>query len=141
MGGAGLAFPAGICSLTTAFTRFAMLFQTPQNTFMCWLDFLDLQEIQYHRCLTAEKRNEYSHFVAIHIDITDRTNKFSERAIDDAHALAFSETNLSLRLIRLFCYLLENTFDLVFLQRNGTCTRADKACDTWRIAHNIPGFI
>src|SRR5690242_19471103 len=29
IGGAGLAFPAGICSFTTALTRFAILFHTP----------------------------------------------------------------------------------------------------------------
>src|SRR5881227_1360559 len=102
MGGAGLAFPAGICSLTTALTRFAMLFQTPQNTFICVLDFLDLEEIQYYRGLATEKGNQYSHFVAIHVDITDRTNKFSEWAINDTHTLTFRETDFSLGLIRLF---------------------------------------
>src|SRR6266702_6781771 len=97
IGGAGLALPAGICSFTTALTRFAILFQTPQNL----LDFLNLEEIQYHRCLTTEKGNQHSNFIAIHINIADRANKLSERAVNDTYALAVSKTNLILWLIRL----------------------------------------
>src|SRR5437588_2048359 len=80
-GGAGLAFPAGICSLTTALTRFAILVQTPQDWFGS-LDFLHLEEIQYHRCLAAEKGNKHCHLVSVHINIADRADKFSKRSIN-----------------------------------------------------------
>src|SRR5438270_6997005 len=105
------------------------------------LDFLNLEEIQYHRCLTTEKGNQHSNFIAIHINIADRAYKFSERAINDTHALAFSEANLSLWLIRLFGYLLQNRLDLVFLQRNWAIARTNKARDTGCIPYNIPRFI
>src|SRR6266567_3869621 len=92
IGGAGLAFPAGICSLTTALTRFAIQFYTPRNS----LDFLDLQEIQYHRRFSTEKGNKYSDLVPIHIDVADRADELRERSIDDTHALAFREADFSL---------------------------------------------
>src|SRR5437588_12159288 len=73
-GGAGLALPAGICSLTTALTRFAILVQTPQNC----LDFFHLEKIQYHRCFATEKGNKHRHLVPVHVNITDRANKFGK---------------------------------------------------------------
>src|SRR5947209_4028111 len=109
IGGAGLAFPAGICSLTTALTRFAILLQTPQNA-LIRLDFFDLEEIQDDWRLTTEKGNKYCHLVAIHIYITDRANKFGERTINDAHALTFRETDLRLWLIGFLGNLLQNRF-------------------------------
>src|ERR1700682_5390252 len=63
IGGAGLALPAGICSFTTALTRFAMLFTTPHYPIR--LDFLYLKEIQNHWCFSTEKRNQHCHLVAI----------------------------------------------------------------------------
>src|SRR6266571_6223581 len=141
MGGAGLALPAGICRRTTALTRFAMLFQTPQNTFVCWLDFLYLEKIENHWCLATEKRDEHGNFVAVHIDIADRANKFGEWAVNDTHALAFRETNFGLGLIRFFSYLFQNRFDFVLVERNRTSAGTDKACDAGGIAYNIPGFI
>src|SRR5712692_3897932 len=139
MGGAGLAFPAGICSFTTALTRFAMLFYTPHNSIR--LDFLDLKEIQNDWRLATEKRDQHCHLVAIHVDIADGADKFGERAIDYAHALAFGEADLGLRLLGLFRHLLQDGFHLMFLKRNGASARAHKAGDAGRVAHNIPGFV
>src|SRR5712691_6824479 len=119
-GGAGVAFPAGSCSRTTALTRFAIVFQTPQNG---WLDFLDLEEIQYDWCLTTEKGNKHGNLIAVHIDIADRANKISEWAIDDTHVLPFSKTDFGFRLFGLLGNLLQDCLYLMFLQGNRTCTR------------------
>src|SRR5215469_17285187 len=135
IGGAGLAFPAGICSLTTALIRFAIQFYTP---FRNSLDFLDLQEIQYHRCFSTEKGNKYSDLVPIHIDVADRANELRERPIDNTYTLAFREADFSLWLVRLLCDLFQDRLDLVFLERDRPGTRANKASDTRGITHNVP---
>src|SRR6266705_1005262 len=94
------------------------------------LYFLNLEEIQYHRGFTAKERNKYCNFISVHINITDRTDKFSKGTINDTYTLAFRETDLGLGLLYLFCYLLQNGPDLIFMQRNGLCSRANKTCDT-----------
>src|SRR6266849_10275746 len=137
IGGAGLAFPAGICSLTTVLTRFAIQFYTPRNS----LDFLDLQEIQYHRRFSTEKGNKYSDLVPIHIDVADRADELRERPIDDTHTLAFREADFSLWLVRLLCDLFQDCLDLVFLERDRPGTRANKASHTRGITHNVPCFV
>src|SRR5258708_6304683 len=137
IGGAGLAFPAGICSLTTALTRFAILLPTPQRG----LDFLDLQEIQNYWCLATEERNEHRHFIAVHINIADSADEFSERPIDNTYTLTLRETDFGLWFLCFLRYLLQDRFYLMLLKRNRASTRPNKASDTRRITYNIPGLI
>src|SRR5579863_5651829 len=139
IGGAGLALPAGICSFTTALTRFAMLVTTPQ--YQSRLNFLYLQEIQHHRRFSPEERHQNRDLVAVHVDIADSADKFGERAIDDAHTLTFCETNLGLWLLCLFRDLLQDRFHLVFMKRDGASARTYKAGNAGCITHHIPGLI
>src|SRR6266568_4678632 len=160
-GGAGLALPAGNCNRTTALIRFAIvllkLFDGTNDTLKgmshdhhqgwpcpLWgslLDFLHLEEIERDRRFATKKRNHHGHFVAIHIDIADRSNKISERAIDDTNVLAFRETDLGLWLFSLFGSLLQDRIDFVIQQGDRAGARAYETGDAGRIAHNIPGFV
>src|SRR5579859_160035 len=139
IGGAGLALPAGICSLTTALTRFAMLVTTPQ--YQSRLNFLYLQEIQHHWRFSSEERNQNRHLITVHVDIADGADKFGERAIDDAHTLTFRETDLGLWLLCLFRDLLQNRFHLAFVKRDRASARTDEAGNAGRVTHHIPGLV
>src|SRR5579863_684579 len=143
IGGAGFAFPAGICSFTTALIRFAITvsFQLLRYDNLPGLDFFNLEEIQYDRCLTSEEGDQHGNFIAIHIDLAHRANKLGERTINDAHTLAFGETDFCFRLISFLRDLLENGFHFMFLQRDGTGTGTNKTCDARCVTNNIPGLV
>src|SRR6185312_6556412 len=136
IGGAGLAFPAGICSFTTALTRFAILFHTPvyftliqpHARYNAGLDLLNLKEVQNDRSLTAEKRNQHRHLITIHIYIANSANKLGKWAINHTHTLAFSETDLRLGLLRLLRHLLQDRLDFMILKWNRPRARTNKTC-------------
>src|SRR4030095_8639296 len=76
-GGAGVAFPAGICSLICPVIFF--MTQIP-------LKLLDLQEVQFHRCGASEDRDHHLERVAIEVDLLDDALEVRKRPVDDAHA-------------------------------------------------------
>src|SRR3984957_14979485 len=66
-GGAGVAFPAGICSFTEPVTFFAI-----PKTFLYSLGLrglFDLQEVQFHRSCPAKNRNQNPQSIALGIDL------------------------------------------------------------------------
>src|SRR5688500_18146643 len=74
-GGAGVAFPPGICSLTCPTTFFT-------------LEFLHLQEIQLHRRRPTEDGDHDLERVAVQVDLLHHALEVGEGAVDDPHALA-----------------------------------------------------
>src|SRR5579883_46462 len=140
IGGAGFAFPAGICSLITALTRFAIVpfYSSSADTF---LNFFDLEEIQDDRCFSTEERDKDRDLVLIQVNLADRADKLGERPIDHTHTLPFRETDLRFGLLRFLRYLLQNRANLILLERDRAGSRADKACDTRCVTYNIPGLI
>src|SRR5438046_2128982 len=105
------------------------------------LDFLDLKKIQNHRGLATKERNQYGHFIAIHINIAYRTDEIGERAIYHTHTLAFRETNLGLWLLSFLCNLFQNGLDFMLHEGNRFRPRANKARNTRRVTYDIPGFV
>src|SRR5262245_22402704 len=82
-GGAGVAFPAGIWSLTS-----------PTTFFICEprpLEFLDLQEVQLDRRRPAEDRDHHLQGVAVEVDLVHHPLEVRERPVDDPDAFAALE--------------------------------------------------
>src|SRR5512139_3962313 len=87
-GGAGVALPAGIWSLTTACTFFALdrgrgcraLLAHPRRL----SQFLDLQKIQLHRRRPAEDRHHHLQRVLVDVDVVDNPVEARERPFVDA---------------------------------------------------------
>src|SRR5271166_645820 len=101
-GGAGVAFPAGICNFTMAVTFFAItLSYFPLN-------FFDLEEIQLHRRSAAENRHQHAQSAAFRIDFVHLAREVVERPIDDAHILAFFEAELRARPFGRACLAIQN---------------------------------
>src|SRR4029079_8776001 len=70
-GGAAVALPAWIWTLTVALTFFATLLH----------QLFDLQEVELHRCLTAEDRHENLDLVALGVDLVDHAVQVGERTV------------------------------------------------------------
>src|SRR6185295_13979208 len=68
-GGAGVAAPAGICSLTIPVTFFAIA-RVPLCLAFC-LDLLHLREVQLDRRLPAEDGDHHLERVAVEVDLVD----------------------------------------------------------------------
>src|SRR5881628_3031978 len=73
-GGAGVAFPPGICSFTCP-------------TIFFTLKLLHLQEIQLHRCRPAEDGDHDLQRVAVQVDLLHHALEVGEGAVDDADSL------------------------------------------------------
>src|SRR6266545_8312530 len=91
MGGAGVAFPAGACTLTIARTFFA--------TELALLRLLYLQEIELHRRLATEHRDEHAQFGLLVVHRVDRAEEFGERSVDDLDPVALVVRDPDLRLL------------------------------------------
>src|SRR6266498_3721524 len=86
-GGAAVALPAWIWTLTTALIFFAMsLFH----------QLLDLQEVQLDRRLAAEDGHQDLDLVALGVDLVDDAVQVGERTVGDADRLALGERDLVL---------------------------------------------
>src|SRR5207249_6957796 len=81
-GGAGLAFPAGICNLTRVLTSFAKTCPFP-------LQPLDLRKPQLHRSAPAKNADEDFHPPAFLIDLVHHPVEPEERSVDNAHVVPF----------------------------------------------------
>src|SRR5689334_13073240 len=86
-GGAGVAFPAAICSLTIA------------CTFLATLELLHLQEIQFDRRRPAEDRHHHLERVALVVHLVHHAVEAGERAFVDPDLVALVERVLGLRLL------------------------------------------
>src|SRR5438477_7544057 len=106
-GGAGVALPAGSCSVMTALTFFAIqaLLDDP----------LHLQEIELDGRLAAEERHQYPHFALFRIDVVNHADEIGKRTIDDLDAFALSKADFNLG--RLLADLFQDLFHFVVLER------------------------
>src|SRR5229473_5482443 len=126
-GGAAVAFPAWICTLTTALIFFAIsLFH----------QLFDLEEVELDRRLTAEDRHEDLDLVALGVDLVDDAVEVGERTVGDPDGLALRERDLVLRRVELD--LPQDRLDLAVRQGRRRSAHADEARDPGRVAHDIP---
>src|SRR5919197_497608 len=82
-GGAGLAFPAGICNLTRVLTSFAMRMRSPDDV----LQAFDLQEPQLYGRASAKNAHQHLHPPALLINLIHHPVEPEERSVNDAHAV------------------------------------------------------
>src|SRR5436190_18377462 len=120
-GGAGVAFPAGMCSLTYPVIFLAML-----ESLLVPLQLLDLQEVQLDRRGAAEDRHHHLDGGAVVVDLVHHSLEVRERPVDDAHRVAALELELRLRLLGRHRHLVDDPVDLLLRQRHGGGGRADE---------------
>src|SRR2546426_9447075 len=129
-GGAAVALPALICTLTTALIFFAIsLFH----------QLFDLQEVQLHRRLAAEDGHEDLHLVPLGVHLVDHAVEIGERPVSDADRLAFGERDLVLRRVQLD--LPQDRADLTVGEWRRLVPAAHEARDAWRVAHDVPRVV
>src|SRR5207249_10038930 len=105
-GGAGVACPARICSLTIAWTFLRLrgaesairdylpAVQTARlraSRARCFSDFGDLIESQLDRRLAVEDVHEYLQLALVDVDLVDRAVEVGERPADDPHDVPLLE--------------------------------------------------
>src|SRR5215213_1256522 len=107
-GGAGVAAPAGICSLIYPVIFFAIGSS----------DLLHLREVELDRRLPAEDRHHDLQGVAVEVDLVHHAREVVERSVGDAHRLRFLEYVFRLRLLFRRHHLLEDLVDLFLGERS-----------------------
>src|SRR2546428_13055448 len=129
-GGAAVALPALIWTLTTALIFFAisLLHQL-----------LDLQEVQLDRRLAAEDGHEDFDLVALGVHLVDHAVQVGERAVRHADRLPLGERDLVLGCVELD--LAEARADLALGERSPLGAAADEARDAGGVAHDIPRVV
>src|SRR2546422_8041158 len=130
-GGAAVALPALICTLTTALTFFAMSFLFHQ--------LLDLQEVQLHRRLAAEDGDEDLHLVPFRVHLVDHAVEVGKWPVGDADRLALGERDLVLRRVELD--LPQDRADLTIGERRRLVPASDEARDAGCVAHDVPRIV
>src|SRR2546428_9289807 len=128
-GGAAVAFPAAIWTLTTALTFLAMSLH----------QLFDLQEVELDRRLPAEDRYEDLDLVALGVHLVDDTVQVGERTVGDTHGLALGERHFVLGRVELD--LPEDRLDLRVAERRRLVAAPDEARDPRRVPHDVPRVV
>src|SRR5512135_3569884 len=134
-GGAGVALPAGICSLICPTTFFMKPYLLRP------LQLLDLEEVELDRRRPAEDGHHDLEGVAVEVDLLHHSLEVRERPVDDAHALAALERVLRLGLLDRLLDLVEDLVRLLLGQRHRPVARAHEARDLRRVLHEVPGAV
>src|SRR5207302_10715346 len=130
-GGAGVALPAGIWSLTTATT----FFMTPPRA----SDLFDLREVQLHRRLPAEDRHQHPHLLLLGQNLVDETAEIHERTGVDPNRGALLVGNPELR--GLIAQLSQDGLDLAVLEGQRLAAGPHKSSDPGRVPDDVPGVV
>src|SRR5579864_9616888 len=146
-GGAGVAWPAGSCTLTTAASLFLLggmrLFLT------CPLRMLDLGylvERQLDRRLAAEDRHQHLELLGVRVDLVHGGGKRGERAVHNGNGFADLKFHRGaprrLGLLRARLGLRgEQAGHLAELQRRRAARQADEAGHAGGVADHRPGLV
>src|SRR3990172_9704975 len=129
-GGAGVALPAGICSLTIATIFFAM----PRL-----LQLFHLPEVELDRCLAPEDRHEHADLLFFHHDLVNQPREVNDgpRRDPDRGALLIGDAVFG----RLVAQLPQQRPNLFVLQRNRPRAGADKPRHARGVADDVPGVV
>src|SRR5581483_3540671 len=133
-GGAGLAWPAGICSLICPVTFFAIKIL---NSGSPRSGLFHLPVFQLHRGVAAENIHRHLELAAVGLDFLDHAAEVQERAVVDLDRLA--DLEIDLRLLALFRVgdLRLDGLDLVGGRRHGRI--AHEPDHTGGVLDEIPG--
>src|SRR4029079_3553267 len=139
-GGAGVALPAAIWSLTWACTFFAIRLSVclpaAQGPPVC-LELLDLQEIQFDRRRAAENRDHHLEGALLGGHFVDEAVEVRERPLVDAHLIALFAAVLRLRLLGGHSHMQQDLVDFVTRERRRLGAGADEAGDLGRVLHDV----
>src|SRR2546430_703695 len=130
-GGAGVALPAGIWSLTMATT----FFMTPPRA----SDLFDLREVQFHRRLPAEDRHQHPHLLLLRQNLVDKAAEVHERTGVDPNRGALLVGNPELR--GLIAQLSQDRLDLAVLEGQRLAAGPHKSGDPGRVPDDVPGVV
>src|SRR5690349_1363015 len=128
-GGAGLAAPAGTCSLMSVRTLRAI----------AGSNLLDLVEADLDRGLPTEDRHEDLELSRVLVDLRDLAGEVGQRTGDDLDRLADRE--LRARARALGGLAVEQAVDLALVQRNRVVGRANEPGHAGRVLHELPGVV
>src|SRR5512136_2257566 len=134
-GGAGVALPAGICSLICPTTFFM------KPSLLRPLQLLDLEGVELDRRRPAEDGHHDLEGVAVEVNLLHHPLEVRERPVDDAHALAALERVLRLGLLDRLLDLVEDLVRLVLGERHRPVARAHEARDLRRVLDEVPGAV
>src|ERR1700674_2233466 len=144
-GGAGVAFPAGNCNFTVAWSFFAIGIPLRAARLQLALAKLrhlfHLHKIKFHRRRAAENRDGNFQRVAVGVHVVDDARKIRERPFDDAHLLVALEHQLRLGPVRGGGHAVQNVFHFDFGKRRGRLARTDESSDARRVADDVPGVV
>src|SRR5680860_944468 len=135
-GGAGLAFPAGICSLMIALTFFATDRSRHRNTL---LDLLDLLETQFGRRFATEDGNHHFELALLRIDLGHLARKVAQRARNDLDLIPDGEFRLGLGLHN--SGRMQDAIDLSRAQGGRGAARTHEAGYARGVFHQRPGVV
>src|SRR3712207_9239944 len=96
----------------------------PYTTLFRSHQLLDLQEVELDRRLAAEEGDEHLDLALLLVDLVDHALEVGERAVDDAHRLAYPQRDLDPR--RLGLHLLDDRLHLGLAQRGRLVAHADR---------------
>src|ERR1043166_9786655 len=133
-GGAGFAWPAGICSLICPVTFFAIKIACRGDRA---LRLLDLPILDFHRRVAAKNVDRHVQFALLRIDLLDHTAEIKKWAVIDLDGFADFKADLrTLGVLRFRNLRLDHRH---FLGRNGDRTFAAHESDFSRcILYKIP---
>src|SRR5712692_5994031 len=132
-GGAGVAFPAGMCSFTNPTTFFAMPWPR--------LELLDLEEVELDRRRPPEDGDHHLHRGAVVVDLVDIALEIAERPIDDPHRVAALELEFRLRLLGGDRDLAADPVDLLLREGRRLDPRPDEPGHLGGVLHHVPGGV
>src|SRR5438093_7614028 len=137
-GGAGVALPAGMCSLTypTIFLAISRP-RVPSGD----LELLDLQEIQFDGRRSPEDRDHHLQRRPVLVDLVHETGEVGERAIHDAHRVPSLEVEFRLRLLRRDRDLIDDAVHLLLGERRRLEPRAYEAGHLGSVFHDVPSGV
>src|SRR6185436_11734281 len=149
-GGAGVAWPARIWSLTTASTFFFAILghllryeRPPGLPHAGWfLDLRHLVEGELDRRLPVEDVHEHLQLALVQVDLADRAVEVGERSRDDPHHVVLLESEAELRLHLLLLHR-QDLLHLTTRERRGLASRPgrDEPRHPGRVPDDVPRVV
>src|SRR6185295_7855493 len=140
-GGAGFAFPAGICNLICADTSLAMSYTPTHVRAFRRLNPFHLQKPKLNRSGAPKNTDQDFKPAMVLCHLVHHTIESEKGTVDNPHIIRLDEFDLFARPGRSHVNLLHERFDLVCRQRCRLGTSTDKSRDLRRLLDHLQRFI